>query len=280
MSTPKIGAHVSIAGGIANAPGRARDEGLETFQCFTRSPQGGPAPALTDDVLTAFRNAMLDSGMGRFVIHAPYYINLASPDTRIRHASRRVIREELERGTVLGARYVMFHPGSHKNMTLDAGIASVQKGLTEILDGYTGTTELLIEVSAGAGDILGDTFEENAHMMEPVKGAPGFGGICFDTCHVFASGYDFRTPDVVRTTLQQFDRAIGLEWLKLSHVQDSKVDLGGKRDRHEHIGRGCIGRDGLKTLLDTPLFRAIDWILETESDGRPEDVAALREIRG
>ena len=277
---PKIGAHVSIAGGMMNAPVRAHEEGLETFQCFTRPPQGGPAPALTDEVIVAFESAMREAGMDRFVIHAPYCINLASPEARIRHASRKVIREELDRGTILGARYVMFHPGSHKDMPLETGIAAVQKGLVEILDGYTGTTELLIEISAGAGEILGDTFEENAQMMQPVKKSHGFGGICFDTCHAFASGYDFRTTDKARAMLDQFDRTIGLSWLKLSHVQDSKVDVGGKRDRHEHIGRGFIGNAGLQALLDTPPFRSIDWILETESDDRPTDIQTLQKIRG
>src|SRR3989304_2481323 len=200
-----IGAHVSIAGGIQHAPARAKKEGLETFQCFTRSPQGGPAPELTPPVLEAFAAAMKDTGMDRFVIHAPYYINLASSEPRIRHASRRVIREELDRGTLLGASFVMFHPGSHRSMSLEEGVASVQKGLIEILDGYTGTTELLLEVSAGAGDVLGDTFEENATMMEPVKGAPGFGGICFDTCHAFASGYDFRTVAQAKKGLDDFN---------------------------------------------------------------------------
>ncbi len=277
--TTKIGAHVSIAGGIVNAPGRAHEEGLETFQCFTRSPQGGPAPTLTDDLIHAFKREMKAVGMDSFVIHAPYYINLSSPEPRIRHASRKVIREELERGTVLGAQYVMFHPGSHRGLSLDEGVAAVQKGLREILAGYTGTTQLLIEVSAGTGEVLGDTFEENARMMDPVVAISGFGGICFDTCHVFASGYDFRTPEKAQDVLREFDRVIGLTWLRLAHVQDSKVDLGGRRDRHEHIGRGFIGTEGLHALLDTSPFRTIDWILETESDGRREDAEILRRIR-
>ena len=275
-----LGAHVSIAGGIEHAPERAKEEGLETFQCFTRSPQGGPAPVLDDAAVTAFKRAMDEAGMERFVIHAPYYVNLASVEPRIRHSSRRVIREELERGTLLGASYVMFHPGSHRGVSLDEGIAMARKGLVEILGGYAGTTRLLIEISAGAGDVLGDTFEENAAMMEPVLGEPGFGGICFDTCHAFASGYDFRSPSTASAMLAAFDDSIGLGWLKLSHVQDSKTDLGGRRDRHEHIGKGCIGREGLGSLLATAPFRALDWILETESEGRSEDIAALRTMRG
>lgn len=270
---------MSIAGGIPNAPLRAQAEGCETFQCFTRSPQGGAAPALTDAIIAEFRRNMTVASIDRFVVHAPYYVNLASSDTRIRHASRRIIREELERGSQLGAAFVMFHPGSHTGRTLEEGIQAAQKGLEEILDGYHGSCQLLVEISAGSGNVLGDTFEENATMIAPVLQAPGFGGICFDTCHAFASGYDFRTPEQAAAMLDTFDTTIGLRWLKLAHVQDSQTELGGHRDRHEHIGRGHIGRDGLASLLHTSAFRAIDWILETESDGRADDIATLKIIR-
>lgn len=275
-----IGAHVSIAGGIQNAPGRAKEEGCETFQCFTRSPQGGPAPELTPELISNFHTAMKKNGMKSFVIHAPYYINLASLNNRIRHGSIRVIRDELERGSKLGASYVMFHPGSHSGQGREEGIEKAKNGLKKILDGYTGTTKLLIEISAGAGSVLGDTFEEVGKMMATVKRMDGFGGICFDTCHAFASGYDFRTAAGAKKVLAQFDKNIGLEWLKLTHVNDSKMDLGGKRDRHEHIDKGYIGYAGLKEILTSKPFQRIDWILETETEGRLEDIKKLNKIRG
>lgn len=274
-----IGSHVSIAGGIQNAPGRAKEEGCETFQCFTRSPQGGPAPELTPELVSGFQAAMKEYEIKSFVIHAPYYINLASLNNRIRHGSIKVIRDELERGSLLGAAYVMFHPGSHSEQTREEGIEKAKNGLEKILDGYKGATKLLIEISAGAGSVLGDTFEEVAEMMVTAKTTKGFGGICFDTCHAFASGYDFRTPEGVKKVLKQFDNTIGLEWLKLTHVNDSKMDLGGKRDRHEHIDKGFIGYAGLKEILTSKPFQKIDWILETESDGRLEDVKKLKKIR-
>lgn len=274
-----IGAHVSIAGGIQNAPGRAKEEGCETFQCFTRSPQGGPAPELTPGLVSGFRSAMKENEIKSFVIHAPYYINLASLNNRIRHGSIKVIRDELERGSTLGANYVMFHPGSHSGQSREEGIEKAKNGLEKILDGYAGNTKLLIEISAGAGSVLGDTFEEVGKMMATVKKTDGFGGICFDTCHAFASGYDFRTSDGAKNVLAQFDKNIGLEWLKLTHVNDSKMDLGGKRDRHEHIDKGFIGYAGLKEILSLKPFQNIDWILETETEGRLEDVKKLKEIR-
>lgn len=276
----KIGAHVSIAGGIFNAPERAHQLGCETFQCFTRSPQGGPAPELTADVLGTFRANMERFGMNTFHIHAPYYINLASLVPRIRLASVRIIREELERGSVLGAAYVMLHPGSHTGQTYEKALPRVRDAIGRILDGYEGSCGLLLEISAGAGNVLGDTFQEVGDMIRDAATLPGFAGVCFDTCHAFASGYDYATPKKAAAVLTEFDRHIGLKWLKLTHVNDSKVPLGGKRDRHEHLGKGHIGLQALRTLLRTKPFSVIDWILETEDQDREKDVVSLRNIRG
>ncbi len=275
----RIGAHVSIAGGIDQAPLRAAAEGLETFQCFSRSPQGGAAAALTDELVASFKRNMTSGGFTSFVIHAPYYINTASTEQRILKSSIRILREELQRGSTLGASYVMYHPGSHKGRTREEGLATARDSLTEILDGYDGSCKLLVEISAGAGDVLGDTFEEVEEIIRDVRKASGFGGICFDTCHAFASGYDFSNPEKARDVLGRFDDAIGLSWLKLSHVNDSKTPLGGHKDRHEHLGAGHIGKDGLAALLETPAFREINWILETEPEGRAGDIATLEKIR-
>ena len=276
---PHIGAHVSIAGGVQNAPERAHALGCETFQIFTRSPQGGPAPELTTEVVAQFRGAMETYGVERFVIHAPYYINLASAKPKIRMSSVRVLREELERGSTLGASFVMAHPGSHAGQTYEKALERVQTSVSRILDGYSGSCGFLLEIAAGTGSVMGDTFREVADMMEHARDLPGFAGVCFDTCHAFASGYDFTDPAKAATMLQEFDNTIGLEWLKVTHVNDSKVPLGERKDRHEHIGKGHIGKKGLASLLSTPSFSRIDWILETEDVDREADVNALRNIR-
>jgi len=276
---PRIGYHVSISGGIINAPQRAADFGCETFQCFTRSPQGGPAPAITTDVVAAFELEMAKHKIETFHIHAPYYINFASLETRIAKASSRIIREELERGTLLGAKYVMAHVGSHSGQTLQEGLGKVINGVREALVDYQGTTGFLIEISAGAGSVIGDTFEEVGEMVRGLYTEPGFAGICFDTCHAFGSGYDFRTPDKAKAVLELFDKHIGLKYLKLTHVNDSKVDLGGKRDRHEHIGDGFIGEEGITSILQTPEFKTIDWLLETQHDKIQSDIEKLKKIR-
>ncbi len=278
-SLTKIGVHISVAGGIDKAPERAADLGCETFQCFTRPPQGGPAPKLTPELIKNFKSEMAKFNMETFHIHTPYYLNFASLEPRIRESSIRVVREELERGSLLGARYIMTHLGSHTGQTREEGIKKVSDAIVKILDGYSGSTKFLIEISAGAGNVIGDIFDEIGTIISKIKNMAGFGGICFDTCHAFGAGYDFRTPEKAREVLKEFDKNIGLKYLKLTHVNDSKVDLGGKRDRHEHIGKGFIGENGLASLLQTPEFLKIDWLLETEDEGREIDVKKLKQIR-
>lgn len=275
----KIGAHVSVAGGIQNAPERAAAIGCETFQCFTRPPQGGPAPKLTDEIVSEFKANMKKWGIGQFYIHTPYYINLASLEKRISKSSSHIIREELERASTLGTRYIMTHVGSRGEQTKKDGIKKVVDGIREALDGYAGSAGFLIEISAGAGAVIGDKFDEIGQMVEGLHKEPGFAGICFDTCHAFGAGYDFRTPEKAKEVLAEFDKYIGLRYLKLTHVNDSKVDLGGRRDRHEHIGDGFIGREGIASILGTKEFMVIDWLLETEHDKVQEDIKKLKNLR-
>ena len=272
-----IGCHVSIAGGIAEAPLNAAELGCEIFQCFSRSPQGGPAPVLTEDAVELFLSRCKEHGLKQWVIHAPYYINFASSEGRTRGNSIRIVREELERGTKLQAAYVMFHPGSSKDVGRDQGIAHVVDGIKKILDGYEGTTNLLVEISAGAGQVIGDTFEEVAEIIEKV-GHPDL-GVCFDTAHAFASGYDLRDAEHVRETFKNFDETVGLDRLKISHCNDSKVELNARKDRHEHIGKGFIGRAGFEALFREPRIKHLNWYLETEHDFVKEDIATLKEIR-
>ena len=167
------------------------------------------------------------------------WLEETSRRTKIRKG--RIIREELERASLLGAKYVMTHLGSFKDLGQEAGMKQAREGLKKVLVGYEGKSQFLLEIAAGAGEVIGDTFEELAELMEPLLKFKTFGGICFDTQHAFSSGYDLRTTDAILSTFKQFDKVIGLKWLKMSHINDSKVDLGGKKDRHEHIGDGKIG---------------------------------------
>ncbi len=273
----KFGAHVSASGGLWNAPANAAAIGCEAFQFFSRPPQGGPASKLDEETIAKFRAACDRHGFDTCVIHAPYIMNLASVETRIRGGSIRIIREELERGSLLGARAIMFHPGSAKDVDLKTGIKMVADGIKEALKGYGGKTQLLIEISAGSGNVIGDTFEEIADILKAVNDKSV--GVCFDTAHAFASGYDLRTRDGIRKTFIEFDRLIGLDRLVMSHCNDSKVELGAKKDRHDHLGEGHIGIGGFSEMLALKSLKHLFWIVETPIERQVEDVKKLKQLR-
>lgn len=279
----KIGAHVSSAGGLWHAPENAHKIGCETFQFFTRSPQGGPTPPLTNDIIKKFRETCEKCNLNKYAVHAPYFINFASKEARVRHASARIIREELERSSKLGVTYVMAHLGSAKDAKDEKSAAKmVIEGLQNVMDGYKGTTQFLIEISAGAGMVIGDTFEEIATLIDSVKTENGQLpiAVCFDTQHAFASGYDLRTEKTVKETLKKLDDVIGLERIMMSHCNDSKVDLGEHKDRHEHLGDGKIGLEGFEALLHTTALKHWLLILETPWDGKEKtDLELLKKLR-
>ncbi|MFA5134849.1 MAG: deoxyribonuclease IV [Patescibacteria group bacterium] len=274
----KIGAHVSAAGGVHNAPENAYSERCACFQFFSRPPQGGKAPELTEDGIRQFRSRCERYRLTAY-IHTPYYINLASSNNRIRHSSISVIREELERGSLLGVRAVMTHLGSSKDLGKQAALQKVIGGVKKILDGYGGSAQFLIENSAGAGGtIIGDSFEEIGAI---IKSVPRYSiGVCFDTCHAFVSGYDLRTAAAVKQTLQEFNKHIGIDRLRLVHANDAKCELGSRKDRHEHIGYGAIGEAGFRAMLGHAALKKVDWLLETPKDGKDaDDIQALKALR-
>lgn len=270
-----IGCHVSIAGGIQNAPERARDLGCEVMQIFTRSPQGGPTPVLTPEITQEFKLKTKTYKLKTTYIHTPYYINLPSQNNRIRYGSAKAIREELERGSLIGAKYVMTHIGTAKDLGEEEAIKKVIYMLKQSLEGYEGTTKLLIENSAGAGLIIGDDLNEIAQIIKGVND-PIIAGICLDTQHSFASGYDWNDFD---NTLKRIDNELGLGKIKLIHANDSQSALGSKRDRHTHIGEGNIGLDCFKDIVSFANKNDIDMILETEHDKVKEDIEILKKFR-
>lgn len=274
----KFGAHVSIAGGIDKAPSRAHEIGCECFQIFTRSPHGGDPPPLYKNVVEAFLKECSTHNLTDYYIHTPYFINLASKNRRIQLSSILLIEEEMERGSTIGAKYVVTHLGSAKEVGESQGIKVVVDGLKRILDTGINSTKLLIEVSAGQGEIIGDRFEEIAEILERV-GDPDL-GVCLDTAHVFASGYDIRTEEAVRKTLDEFSFIIGLEKLRLLHGNDSKVGFGERKDRHEHIGKGKIGIEGFRAIVNTPRLRSMNLIIETPIDKAGDDIRNLKRLRG
>lgn len=268
-----FGVHVSAAKSLALAPERAAEVGAEVFQFFSRSPRGGPAPKISSALAAEFKANCKKSKQAECYIHAPYYINFASTNPRIYHGSISVVRDELERGSQLGVRYVMAHLGSSKGMPRAKALTMAIAGLKKVMHGYKGSTEFLLEIAAGSGDVLGSSFEEIAKLLRGIGRKDV--GVCFDTAHAFASGYDLRTPAAVAATMRQFDRTIGLRRLKLVHCNDSKVDMNAKKDRHEHIGLGKIGLAGFRAMLAHAELQKINFSLETPEDDVRSDVKNL-----
>lgn len=280
----RFGAHVSAAGGLWKAGPAGKELGCEVIQIFSRSPQMFAAKPISDEDAAKFRVSMKENAIDDVYIHAPYIVNLASAKNTTRFGSVKILRDELERGTQLGAKAIMFHPGSAKEVGQTEGIDAVVKGLDRIMDGYEGSCQLLIEISAGAGAVLGDEFEEIAEFIDRAKRGKEI-GVCFDTQHAFASGYDLRTKEAVDQTFKDFDRIIGLKKLVASHCNDSKVEFDAHKDRHQHLGHGFIGADAFKYIVEHPKLQHIDLILETPFDGedepgsREEDIALLKKFR-
>jgi len=255
-----LGAHVSIAGGVQNAPLNAQKIGAETFQIFSRSPRGGKSNITTENI-QEFKNNLKKFKFKNFYIHAPYYINLASSNNRIRHGSIGILKEELRIGNELGATAMMTHLGSASDYTDEEALNLVTKGIKEILKDYSGKTKFLIEISAGSGRIIGDSFEEIGKIIKEVKNKSL--GVCFDTCHAFASGYDLRTKEAIENTFKDFDKKIGLKNLVVLHLNDSLVELNSRKDRHADIGHGLIGKKAFAEMMTHQNLKKIDCILET-----------------
>jgi deoxyribonuclease-4 len=285
MKYQRVGLHVSASGGVINAPDRAKEIGAECFQFFSRSPRGGIAPKISEEDAKLFVQRCQQHEMESY-IHTPYYINFAAPKKDIAENTIRVVREEMERATQLGVKYVVTHlgsardwPGAEKGKTPGGALKRTIKGLRAVLHGNPKfTARLLLEISAGTGSIIGNSFEELAYIIK------GLGKknmqVCLDTCHMFSAGYDLRTKEALDETMKQFREQLGLERLKLVHINDSKTGLGELKDRHEHIGLGKIGEEGFKTLLAHPDFQSVNFVLETKHDDLiKQDMERLKEWR-
>jgi deoxyribonuclease-4 len=262
-----LGSHVSIAGGIFNAPINSQSVGGSIFQIFSRSPRGGPAPKLTAEIVADFKKNLTDCQQKTFYIHAPYYINFGSPKKNIFTSTVNIIRDELERASTLNAKAIMTHLGSATGSDRQTALKQTAVGLNEILNDYTGNSLLLLENAAGSGEVLGDTLNELSFLIKSlsVKNRKKV-GVCLDTCHAFASGYNIANKKSLNEFVTEFDKLIGLDKLVVIHANDSKTPLGDKKDRHEHIGKGHIGLEGFKNIVNHPKLKKLDYILETPID--------------
>lgn len=271
----KIGCHISIAGGIQNAPERANDLGCEVMQIFTRSPQGGKTAEIGKDVADEFKRSCRKYKIADTYVHTPYYINLASANNRIRYGSVSAIKEEMKRANIIGAKYVMTHLGSTKELGKKDGLKKVVEMLKKALTNYDGSTKLLLENSAGAGNIVGGNLKELSEVLKAVNNS-AIAGICLDTQHSFASGYDWTDFE---NTLLRVEKEIGVEKIKLIHANDSLTECGSNKDRHAHIGEGLIGLNAFEKIVALAQKENVDMILETRHDKIEKDIELLKEMR-
>ncbi len=275
---PRIGFHAPIAGGLSKALERSRELDCDTVQIFSRNPRGWVAKPLLDEEIAAFKAKRAETNITPVAIHANYLINLAATDETIREKSRASFREEVERGLALGADYLVVHPGSARGASETEGIANCAALLKAACDGLNlNGFRVLLENTAGSGACIGHRFE---HLRDIIAACPELNlGVCLDTAHSFAAGYDWREEDGCAAAFAVIERCVGLKNVRVVHFNDSKVDYLSRVDRHWHIGEGKIGSEGLARVAQHPGLRHAAFILETPQDepgAEERNVAMLR----
>ncbi len=277
-----VGPHVSAAGGVENAPLNAAKLEATAFGLFTRNQRQWIAKPLTSESIERFKANMTECGFTANTVlpHDSYLINVGSPDDELWKKSLDALIDELERVEQLGLRYLNFHPGSHVNrLSEEECLERIARAMNIAIE-RTRTAVLVIEGTAGQGSNVGNTFEHLKTLID-LSSDPDRVGVCLDTCHMFAAGYDIRTPKAYETTMGEFDRVVGMKWLRGMHLNDSKVELGSRKDRHHSIGRGLLGFEAFRLIMNDPRLDGIPIILETIDDTVwAQEVALLRGLEG
>lgn len=258
-----LGAHTSIAGGLSNAIVRSRTFQGTALQIFSKNNNQWDAPPITSEALASWHELAPEIGLENIAIHDSYLINLCSPDPTTYRRSLKAFIDEHQRAEALGIRILNFHPGAAMTRSRDEAITIVAKQINKAHQATKGfKTISTIETTAGQGSTLGYTFDEVAAIMELVDDQERV-GVCIDTCHIFAAGYDIRTHKEYLATMREFDRTIGIDRLKLMHLNDSKTDFGSRVDRHAHIGQGKIGEGAFRSIMRDRRLRSIPMVIET-----------------
>lgn len=276
---PKIGYHVSSSGGYYKAVDRAVDYKLETFQLFLGSPRTWSYRDLEENEAKKFKRAVQTNDYDTTVVHMSYLPNPSTPedDPELRQKTVHAFNTEVKRADLLDIDFLVFHIGSHKGRGFETAKTMVAKTINQALSLNPEVT-LCLETSAGQTNAVGSTFEEIAAIFDEIDDTSKV-GICFDTCHVFAAGYDLRTQEAVDNTFEKFDDIIGLNKLKVVHANDSKGKIGEGKDRHEHIGSGHIGEEGFSAIINHSVIANKPVILETPSKGVKDDIDTLKRLR-
>ena len=272
---------MSIEGGVENAPLRGKKAGCQVIQIFTKNNNRWNSRQLTDKDIENFKKNSFDTGVIPSASHTAYLINLASPNTEIYKKSLEAFYDEMERAERLGLPYLIFHPGAHLGSGEDAGLKKIADSINVLLkkaDGFK--LMLLLETTAGQGSHLGYKFEHLSEIIETVDEKEKI-GVCLDTCHIFAAGYDISNEYGYKKTFEDFNKIIGIDRLKAFHINDSKKGLGSRVDRHEHIGKGKLGLTAFRLLLNDTRFKNVPMILETpKGKTMMEDKKNLSVLRG
>ena len=276
----QIGCHVSASGSIDKSVDNAVERDCSAFQIFTRSPRSWHAKDLTKEVIDAFKSKLKDSKIDRFATcaHMPYLPNLATPKDDAFEKSVNTLINEVERCAQLGIPYLVTHLGSHLGTGEEAGIKKLVEGLTKA--GQTkNDVMILLENTAGQKNSVGSDFKQLGEIFKQLKPGKKF-GVCLDTCHAFVAGYDLRTADKVKETFKEFDKHIGIENLKILHLNDARGELGCNLDRHYHLGLGGIGEEGMKSVVKFANKKKIPIILETPIDDDRDDFENVKIAQG
>ncbi len=276
-----LGAHMSIAGGVHTAVERAMKIGCTTMQMFVKNNTRWNGKPLADDDVSTYKKLLSESSIGPVLVHDTYLINLCATDKIVLKKSRAALKDELDRAEQLGASYLNFHPGSHMGAGEDDGIQRVAESLN-IIHAQTKEHRVksVLEATAGQGTVLGYRFEQLRAIIDLVDERERM-AVCIDTCHVFAAGYDISNEPGYRRTFEEFSAIVGLDRLVAFHINDSKRELGSRVDRHEHIGKGKIGKTAFRLLMNDERFRNIPKVLETpKGPEMKEDVRNMRVLRG
>jgi deoxyribonuclease-4 len=275
-----LGAHISIAGGMELALARGEAVGCTAIQIFTKNANQWRAKPISDLAAQAFRAAWQASPIGPVLAHDSYLINLAAPDDDKWAQAKNAFLDEMQRCAQLGIGDLVMHPGAHLGQGEAAGLKRIAAALRDIFTAAPDSVRVLLENTAGQGTYLGGRFEHLAEIIERVPA--GRFGVCFDTCHAFAAGHDLSTAGGYRAVMAEFDRLLGIETIRAFHLNDSKKDLHSRVDRHEHIGRGAIGREGFAALMQDSRFATVPKILETPKGDNDEfdriNLALLRDL--
>lgn len=275
----RLGVHVSVAGGIDRAVSRAQEKGGDAFQIFSSNPRGWLSSPISPQSAEKFVSCLSQSGLFPAVDHMPYLPNLASARDEVYLKSVQALAEELERCRILGISYLVTHLGSHLGAGRESGMVRIVSALQAALQGERGRTVLLLENSSGTRNSMGSSFQEIASIIDSLPQERERIGVCLDTCHLHAAGYDLRSSQALESVLEQFKDCIKMEHLRLIHLNDCRGGLGAHLDRHEHIGLGQIGEDGFRAILSHPVLSGLPMILETPQDSRRDDLGNLEAAR-